>query len=230
MFRLSRGRLLTHLAMAVMSTLGCVVTVAVKPAFTPAHVVALGLAYVSLIQLALTLLVGPWQLLAKKRRTPVNIDLRRDIGIWAALTGTAHVILGFQLHMEGRILHFFFAKNRLRPLINLFGFSNYVGLAATALLLVLLMISNDVSLRWLRARTWKLIQRFNYALFPLVLLHTVGYQFLINRERIMVVLTLGLAFAVLIYQVRGFGLYRARRSAFADTGERDQRGDLTGRD
>ena len=45
----------------------------------------------SLCLLCVTLLIGPLNLL-RKRLNPVNIELRRDTGIWAGITGCLHVV------------------------------------------------------------------------------------------------------------------------------------------
>jgi DMSO/TMAO reductase YedYZ heme-binding membrane subunit len=73
-------------------------------------------------------------------------------------------------------------------------------------------LSNDLSLRWFGARRWKLLQRSNYILFVLVLLHTVGYQVIIKREPIMVLMVVGLTLLVLTAQTKGFYLVGSRRA------------------
>jgi methionine sulfoxide reductase heme-binding subunit len=55
-----------------------------------------------------------------------------------------------------------------------FGLANYTGLAATLLLVFLVALSNDFSLKRLSAPWWKRLQRWNNALFALVLVH--GFQ------------------------------------------------------
>jgi sulfoxide reductase heme-binding subunit YedZ len=116
----------------------------------------------------------------------VSTDLRRDIGIWAALLGLFHTIVGLQVHMKGRFwLYFVFSPNEDRFLpvrYDLFGFANYTGLAATLVLIMLLALSNDLSLRRLGARRWKSLQRWNYPCCIFVVLHGVAYQFIENRS------------------------------------------------
>jgi hypothetical protein len=50
--------------------------------------------YVATGLLALTLLIGPANLLLR-RRNPVSTSLARDTGTWAAITSIVHVIVGF---------------------------------------------------------------------------------------------------------------------------------------
>jgi sulfoxide reductase heme-binding subunit YedZ len=177
------------------------------------HVLTIVLGYLALGLLAVSLVIGPLGLLGR-RRNPVNISLRRDIGIWVGVTGLGHVLCGLQVHLGGQILLYFVQERagRLVPLLNLFGISNDLGLLATVLLLFLLALSNDLALRRLRGPRWKWLQRTNYLLFLLVVLHTFGYQLLIQREAPFVWLAVGLVATVLLAQAGGLLLYRARHT------------------
>src|SRR5712691_8629984 len=107
-------------------------------------------AYAGLAFLCITLATGPWNIL-RKRPNPVSTDLRRDIGIWAAILGLAHVVVGLQVHMGGDMWQYFFyppAPRRLLARFDSFGLANYSGLAVALILAVLLGLSNDRSLRW----------------------------------------------------------------------------------
>src|SRR5262249_18277318 len=69
---------------------------------------SLASAYVGLVLLGASLVIGPWRVL-RGRANPVNSDLRRDIGIWAGIVGLAHVVIGLQVHLKGRMsLYFLF--------------------------------------------------------------------------------------------------------------------------
>jgi hypothetical protein len=85
--------------------------------------------YVALGLLALTLLIGPANLLLR-RKNPVSSSLRRDAGTWTAIASVVHVVLGLQLHGRGSFsfVDFFVADGR--PLTNSFGLGNWTGLAA----------------------------------------------------------------------------------------------------
>lgn len=203
-------RVATHIAMAVVTAIGCWLTFLIKPDLDLVHGLTIGLAYVALLQLAGTLLIGPWQMLRRQGRNPVNINLRRDIGIWAGITGLAHVVFGFQVHMQGNILHYFFRPDSWMPQINPFGAANYLGLAATLILLALLVLSNDLSLRKLKGRRWKAIQRFNYGLFGLVVLHTFGYQVAVQRMWLLPVASIALTAVVLGAQALGYRFYEMK--------------------
>jgi hypothetical protein len=97
--------------------------------FTQRFTVATGL-------LALTLFIGPANLLLRKRNH-VSSYLRRDEGIWTALFSVVHVIYGSLLHSSGQlsgILNYFFAPDG-SPRLNSFGLGNWTGLAAHVALL-----------------------------------------------------------------------------------------------
>lgn len=67
-----------------------------------------------------------------------------------------------------------------RPLLNSFGLGNWTGLAALVLVVGLLALSSDAALRKLKAGPWKRLQRLNYALFALVILHAFFYGSLLR--------------------------------------------------
>src|SRR5215213_3216596 len=172
-------RWLTHLALAAL-TVGAYA--ATERFYVPngefVYLATIAFGYEALALLVVTLVIGPLKMLWQ-RRNPMSIDLRRDVGIWAGVTGCAHVVCGLMLHERGQILNYFFMRDPrggLRPLLNLFGVSNDIGLIATLILIALLVTSNNLSLRKLKGKRWKLLQRLNYVLFVLVVLHTFGYQ------------------------------------------------------
>ena len=137
-------------------------------------------AYPALFLLCLTLLLGPWKFFMGERLA-ASFDLRRDIGIWAGITGLFHTATGQFVHMAGRFWLYYVYDNwqekHVQPFRHdLFGFSNDTGLAASLILLELLATSNDASLRWLGTPGWKSLQRWNYGCFVLAAAHTFGYQ------------------------------------------------------
>jgi sulfoxide reductase heme-binding subunit YedZ len=59
---------------------------------------------------------------------------------------------------------------------DLFGFANWTGLAAALVLVLLLAISNDASLRTLGTKRWKSWQRWTYWAAALTVAHALAYQ------------------------------------------------------
>jgi sulfoxide reductase heme-binding subunit YedZ len=167
--------------------------------------------YLALGLLALTLLIGPATLLLRRRnRNPVSSYLRRDVGTWTAIASVVHVVLGFQVHARGRIgdlLNYFVPLDGSRWL-NSFALGNWTGLAALALAVVLLALSTDSTLRELKARTWKDLQRLNYTLFALVILHAIFYGALLRMTSAFTVLGVLTVTAVAIGQAAGVWQWR----------------------
>jgi len=138
-------------------------------------------AYPALVLLCLTLLIGPWKQVMGERLA-VSFDLRRDIGIWAGISGLFHTSLGQFVHLRGRPWLYYIYEDwqghgHWQPFRHdMFGFNNDTGLLAALVLLALLATSNDASLRKLGTPGWKKLQRWNYACFALTAAHTFGYQ------------------------------------------------------
>lgn len=213
--RIGRQRWITHIVLAVLTVIGCVITALLEPNSGTNGILTDGLGYLSLILMVFVLLIGPWQLWRdrSRRRNPVNIDLRRDTGIWAAITGLLHVAFGLTLHFRGDIVLYFSPAPELgfRDWFFFFGFSNYVGLLGTVVLIVLLFISNDLSLNKLKGPLWKLIQQSNYVLMALTFAHTFGYQIVVGRSRKLMAAVVLMVLVVMAVQAIGFSIYRARR-------------------
>jgi sulfoxide reductase heme-binding subunit YedZ len=166
--------------------------------------------YVALALLALTLLIGPANLLLR-RRNPVSSYLRRDVGAWTALFSAVHVVVSLEVHGSGQIRDFldFFVPGG-SPLTNSFGWGNWTGLAALVIVAGLLALSSDAALRRLRAKNWKRLQRLNYVLFALVIVHAFFYGALL-RETSPYTILLGLiVIAVAVGQGVGIRLFRRR--------------------
>jgi sulfoxide reductase heme-binding subunit YedZ len=173
--------------------------------------------YVALGFLALTLLIGPANLLLR-RRNPVSNYLRRDVGIWTAVISVVHVFFVLQAHGSltiSGVFTFFVRDGRL--LTNSFGLGNWTGLAGLVIMVGLLAISSDLALRKLKARPWKWLQRLNYALFALVIAHAFFYGALLRMTSPFTLL-LGLSvIAVFVGQAVGVWLCRRTYARIAAT-------------
>jgi sulfoxide reductase heme-binding subunit YedZ len=176
--------------------------------FTRQLTVASG--YIALALLAATLLIGPLNL-ALRRRNPVSSYLRRDVGAWTAGASVVHVVVGLQVHGNGQMADFvdYFVADG-SPLTNSFGLGNWTGLAATAIALVLLVLSSDLALRKLGAGRWKTVQRLSYLLFALVVAHAFFYGALVRLDSPFTWLLMLGVIVVLAGQTAGIGLWRRR--------------------
>lgn len=134
---------------------------------------------------------------------PLGFDLRRDIGIWAGSMALLHTAVGLNVHLRGRMwLYFVDEHGHIRH--DWFGFGNDTGVVAAVLFLLLLAISNDLSLRRLGTRRWKSLQRWTYAAVILTILHGVAYQHVEERRAPYTVLLAGITIAIAIFQFAGW--------------------------
>ena len=144
--------------------------------------VSMATAYVALALIAITFSFGPVAAL-RGRRYPLSTDLRRDFGIWGGLVAIAHVIVGLQVHLGGRIADYFASRtdHSVLPRFDLFGFANYTGLFAGVILVAMLATSNDRSLRWLGTERWRQVHGLATVTIGLTAAHGYAYQVLETR-------------------------------------------------
>lgn len=167
--------------------------------------------YVALSLLGITLLIGPINLLLR-RRNPISSYLRRDTGLWTVIFSIVHVIAGLQVHGSLSAFGNYFLAPGGGPLLSSFGLGNWTGLGATIIAVGLLVISNDGALRKLKARPWKRIQRLNYVVFALVVLHAFFYGALSRTTSPVTLLLIVTTIAVLLGQAVGIWLWRRRHA------------------
>lgn len=175
-------------------------------------------AYPALVLLAITLLIGPWNLLRRKAN-PISTDVRRDIGIWAGILSLAHAGIGQCVHLRGRPwLYYVYGPTEhhhgLRH--DLFGFSNYTGAASVLLVAMLFATSNDASLRALGTAGWKKLQRWNYLGFGLAGAHAIGYFAIENQKLPFVSFAVTCMAITVVLQMWGFVLRRKRLASQTD--------------
>ena len=169
--------------------------------------------YASVALIAWALMIGPWRV-RQGRPAPASTDLRRDVGIWGGIFGLAHVITGLQVHMGGKFWKYVLypeGDHRIPLRHDLFVFANWTGLAATLVLVMLLSISNDVSLRALGTQRWKSWQRWTYWAAVLTVAHAIGYQIVASQQRRWVALFAVITVIVLWVQLDGRRRFLARR-------------------
>lgn len=91
--------------------------------------------------------------------------------------------------------------------------ANYFGMAAAILLFVLLLLSNDVSLRKLGTPLWKLLQRSTYIVLALVAFHAALYERLEKRTALLVIVSVITVVVVVVLQLTGVRAQSESRSA-----------------
>jgi len=162
-------------------------------------------AYPALLLTGGAVLLGPCNVL-RGRANPVSSDLRRDVGIWAGIMALLHTAIGLDVHLRGRPwLYFVDQHGHVRH--DLFGF----GLIAALLFLLLLAISNDLSLRHFGPRKWKSLQRWTYGAVTLSVLHGIAYQHIEKRQTAHAATLWGVTAMVAILQVAGWRRIRVRQ-------------------
>jgi sulfoxide reductase heme-binding subunit YedZ len=175
------------------------------------HRLSMATAYAGLAFLTVSLCIGPWNILAQ-RSNPVSFDLRRDLGIWAGGLALGHTAIGLTVHLRGRMwMYFFRGLHPLRLQNNAFGFANFVGAGAALLFLMLVAISNDLSLRSMETRRWKSLQRWAYVGFILTVAHGIAFQVVEKRRLPWILIFAGFVAACVAMQALGF-LRISRRS------------------
>lgn len=172
--------------------------------------ISIATAYPALFLTAAAVILGPWNVLCG-RANPVSFDLRRDVGIWAGGMAILHTAVGLNVHLRGR-MWLYFVDEHYRVRHDLFGFGNDTGIFAALLFLLLLAISNDLSLRRLGTHTWKSLQRWTYAAVTLTALHAISYQQVEKRTLSYQVLLGVTILAMAIFQLSG---WRRRQSCWA---------------
>jgi sulfoxide reductase heme-binding subunit YedZ len=175
-----RQRLIYHILLGVVSVGLSVLFMRLFPHRDLVSRVSIGTAYAALFLMTATLLLGPLNVLRKKAN-PVSFDLRRDFGIWAGIAGLVHTAFGLNVHLRGKMwLYFVDTSHHLRK--DVFGFGNYTGSVAALVFVLLLALSNDISLRELGVERWKSLQRWAYAGFVLTAAHAIAYQQIETRS------------------------------------------------
>jgi sulfoxide reductase heme-binding subunit YedZ len=183
--RLSRRLVRHHLPLGLLSIGSAAALYLTRPYSDVITKLSFASAWPGLVLISFTLLIGPLKQIWG-RNVAVSQDFRRDVGIWAGMVGVFHAVIGQCVHLRGRPwLYYIYEKwqeKHIQPFRHdIFGLANYTGLIAALVLLMLLATSNDASLRKLGTPGWKSLQRWNYAVFGLLVVHTITFQVGIER-------------------------------------------------
>jgi sulfoxide reductase heme-binding subunit YedZ len=146
--------------------------------------VSLLTAWLCMTLLAAALLIGPWR--ARQTGKPtLNFLPRRDLGIWAGLTGLAHLIAATEVVMTPAYFRTYITSTDVAALPGLAGWIGTAAILAGYLiglvLLLLLLLSNNTALRRLGPDKWKRYQRWAYPAFVVTAIHGLIFQVIENR-------------------------------------------------
>jgi len=170
--------------------------------------------YISLILITISLLIGPFNLLFK-RINPISTYFRRDIGITGGILAVIHSVAGLFVHLRGNNWQYFLNKTEHGYSIRIdnFGLANYTGLISGLIIVVLLLTSNDFSIRRFNPTTWKNIQRFSYLAFIFALIHSIYYKIVQTNFSLIWYLYLPLLIFVMLFQLVGIRIKLRKISA-----------------
>ncbi len=128
-------------------------------------------------------------------------------------------MLGLRVHMGGVLSRYFVLPDAATGAAKAFVAANYAGLMSAVVLLVLVLISNDLSISRMGLQRWKRFQRLAYAAVVAAVIHGLVYQLLEKRPASLVTVVALVAVTIGTFQLRGFAVRRAGDSA--RTKERD---------
>jgi DMSO/TMAO reductase YedYZ heme-binding membrane subunit len=154
--------------------------------------------------------IGPL-LLHQGRLPPGNILLRRDLGIWTALTGLLHFVLGNMEAMNSSYLAAVSGDMAWRA--QMFNWGAIFGTLLAVIFIVLLTISNNRALSRLGPVRWKRWQRLSYFGFVLTLAHGLLFQLLERRPGALIALMLLAGLSIISLQLISRGRYTRLRQA-----------------
>lgn len=161
--------------------------------------------------LVAALALGPLDALRTGRPT-LNSLLRRDLGIWAGLAGIAHLLAATGEVMQPAYFGRYLTGPDGPPLPGWPGWlgntSILGGYLVGILFLVLLLLSNNWSLRRLGPARWKRLQSISMTAFVLTVAHGVVFQVIERRAG-------GWLVALVVVSAALFALRRRARRAVA---------------
>lgn len=160
--------------------------------------------YISIILLAVSLIIGPANVIMNYRN-PASAYLRRDISITGGVLAVIHSITGLFVHLRGRSWEYFFHKtgNGYAIRVDSFGLANYSGLISTLIIILLIIISNEYFLKKMKPSNWKNIQRLSYLMFVLAIIHSIFYRIVKENLNHIFWLYIPLFIIVLTFQLTG---------------------------
>ncbi len=212
---MQRARLARHLTFTSLCIASGGSLVFLVPADRLHDAASITTAYASLAFLTVALTIGPLNVV-RQRPNPTNSYVRRDVGIWAALLGFVHMVLAIGVSMSNSYLDQFVyvVADPLSESMRyaLFTAGSVLGFFATLILLLLISLSNDVSLRRFGVRRWKRMHRSSYLGFLVIVVHGIAYQILERRHPALVLAFGGLVSVAVLCQVTAYWVRRSNHN------------------
>ncbi len=201
-----RRRQLHHLVLACLTVVSLSAAIVYGPAAQALDRFSIVSAYVCFALFAGALLLGPLRAI-RGGRPSTNDYLRRDIGVWAALIGIAHLVIATGLSMDASYLDAYVNGTSKAPSegvrTQLFAWGSILGFVVGLVFLMLLALSSNQAIRLLGPRLWKKLQRTSYLAFALSAIHGFAFQILESREWILIAVILLTVALVIAAQLMG---------------------------
>lgn len=202
-----------YIPLLIVSIIFCIIFYVLwKPNLSTIPFITYTSGYLSIILLAVSLLLGPVNLMMN-HRNPISTYIRRDIGIFGGALGVIHSGVGLFMHFTGKPWLYFVEEvgGGFSIRVGNFGLANYTGLFGVLILILLIIISNDYFLGKLKSVKWKNLQRFTYPMFLLVIAHSIFYRLNAGKEDLIIYLYLPMFLVVFIFQVIGIWIKMNRK-------------------
>jgi sulfoxide reductase heme-binding subunit YedZ len=160
-------------------------------------------AWLCLAFLGAALSIGAWRR-RTTRRPLLNYVPRRDLGIWAGLTGLAHVLAATGVVMTPAYFRAYITGPEPSALPGWAGWTGTAAIVAGYVLglqfLLLLALSSDRALRRLGPERWKRYQHWAWPMFLVTVAHGVVFQVIEGRTGAWLVVLVAVALAVTGYR------------------------------
>ncbi|MGY3716945.1 hypothetical protein ACWE42_15635 [Sutcliffiella cohnii] len=131
------------------------------------------------------------------------------MGIWSGITAIAHIIIIFDGWIEWDLLRLFYIFTPFGKEWVLhpgFALANIIGIIGLIYYFLLMMTSNNKSMKWLGRKSWDFVQKRTNTLYLLVIIHTFYFLFLHNTKNSnwLQIPFIVLVLAILLLQLTGF--------------------------
>ncbi|MEB1807392.1 MAG: ferric reductase-like transmembrane domain-containing protein [Bacillaceae bacterium] len=110
---------------------------------------------------------------------------RRELGVWTGVTAIVHIIIILDGWIQWQMFRLFFVfSNFVADWVLHPGFAlgNILGIVALVYVLILMVTSNDLSIKLMGNRAWSYVQQRAHIFYVLVVLHTSYFLYLHNPE------------------------------------------------
>ncbi len=214
-------RLIRHALLAAASAAVAGLAYALAPPALGLDRASLAISWLCLLLFSAALAVGPLHTL-RTGRVLANHLLRRDLGIWCALNGLAHLAISFDISMNPGYLQLFVdgATSWPAPGVRrqMYMWAVIGSLVIAAVFVLLLGLSSNLAMRLVGPTWWKRLQRGSYLAFGLTVAHAAAFQIIESRTTWLMAL-LGLL-TLLVVLAQAAGRARVRRAAVSLPGRR----------